>query len=245
VYRKTGHSKWASIEEAAERKVPALATANQGTPGLYTNYRSNRDLAAQAYARLAQFPNAMENELYKASTLDAEGLHRESVEQWKKTVELAPRDPAVHVGLAQALYDSTDYQGVLDVLSAMLKQDPDSAPANFLYGASLIALETPGAAIPYLETASRSPSHALPAKAALGHAYLLLNKPDQAIPYLQAAIPDAKDASSRFQLFRAYQLKGETELAKQALSDYRNFKKSLEEQRRFEDGSQITAPAGN
>jgi tetratricopeptide (TPR) repeat protein len=245
VYRKTGHAEWADVEEVAERKVQPLATANQGPPALYEKHRLNRDLAAQAYARLAEFPNAMENDLHLAMTLDADGLHREAVQHWRKALEHSPRDPAVRLGLAQALYDSSDYQGVLDALSVALKQDPDSPPTNFLYGASLVALEMPGAAIPYLETASHSLRHALPAKAALGHAYLLLNKPDQAISYLKAAIPDANDASSRFQLFRAYQLQGKTDLARRALSDYRNFQKSLDEQRRFEDGSQIAAPPAN
>jgi predicted Zn-dependent protease len=242
VYRKTGHAQWADEEDAAEGKLHSSDAAKQGPSTLYVSYRSNRDLAAQAYGRLSQFPDAMESHLHLATTLDSEGLHREAAEHWRKALERSPRDPSLRLGLAQALYDTRDYQGVLDVLSTTLKQDPDSPSANFLYGASLVGLETPGRAIPYLEVSLRSPSHVLPAKAALGQAYLLLGKPEEAIPFLKAVIPTAKDGASRFQLFRAYQLTGKTELARQALADYRSFQKSFEEQRGVEDGSQISAP---
>lgn len=242
VYRQTGHAQWTAEEEVSEQKVSPLVTTDTGPAASYAACRSYRELAAEAYARLTSLPPFLESRVYRAKTLDAEGRHRDASIEWRAALALTPHDKSVRLALAQSLYDSRDYEAALPVLADLLKQDPDSSAADFLYGASLVSLERPEPAIPYLESALRHDPELLAAKAALGQALLRLGKPEQAIPYLKSATSGDNDGSARFQLFRAYQLSGNQALASEAFADYNRFRTSLEQQRSMEDGSQITAP---
>jgi predicted Zn-dependent protease len=123
----------------------------------------------------------------------------------------------------------------------MLKENPESADANFLYGATLLNLAQPHAAIPYLQAALRADPKIQAAHSALGQALLREGDPEQAIPYLKTAILQDEDGNAHFQLFRAYQLTG-SDLAKEAFADYQQFRASLDQQGKIEEGSQITAP---
>jgi predicted Zn-dependent protease len=88
-------------------------------------------------------------------------------------------------------------------------------------------LQQPEKSIPYLEKAIEADRHLLPAHAGLGQALLQTGKAKEAIPHLQAGLSIDEDGSGHFQLFRAYEITGETEAAKQALSDYKEFTKRL------------------
>ena len=243
VYRETGHTQWAGQEEASERKVSPVTGTADPSAAEYEAYRSYRELAAQAYDRLARLAPSLENHLYRAKRLDAEGRHREAVIEWREGLKLAPTDKNVRLALAQSLYDSRDYEAALTVLAGVLERNPESAAANFLYGASLVSLERPRLAIPYLEAACERNPRLQAARAALGQAFLGVGNPEQAIPYLKAAVAGDNDGSTRFQLFRAYQLTGNRQLANRALTAYHQFRISFEEQQSMEDGSSITAPS--
>ncbi len=109
----------------------------------------------------------------------------------------------------------------------MRKDGFDSAVVNFLTGGCWLNLEQPEKSIPYLQKAIADDSHFLPAKAALGQALLRTGKAREAIPLLRAALSVDEDGTIHFQLYRAYSIAGQAAAAKQALSDYEEFKKGL------------------
>ena len=149
------------------------------------------------------------------------------------------------MSLAKSLYDGRDYESALPIFLEMLdglRQNAQSAAANFLCGASLVNLQQPDRAIPYLKAALAKDPQLSSAHAALGQALLLAGKPEQAVSELKAALAGDDDGSVRFQLFRAYQLTGNTQLAKQAFADYRQTRASAAERQSMDDGSAITAP---
>lgn len=242
VYKQTGHSQWAAQEEALEAAVPPLLPTNTGPASLYRSYIAYRDSAAQAYNRLAQLPPSLESHLHAAQTLHAEGLHRDAAVEWRKALELAPRNIEVQMGLAWSLYNIRDFDSLLPTLTSMLKENPNSVDGKFLYGASLLNLEQPDAAIPYLEAALREDPQMRAANAALGQAFLREEKPEQAIPHLKIALASDEDGNAHFQLFRAYQLTGNHQLAAQALAEYQKLRASLARTKEVEEGSLITAP---
>ena len=103
----------------------------------------------------------------------------------------------------------------------------EGAEAQFLYGASLLNLQQPVEAIPYLRAAIAHDARLLPAGAALGQSLLQTGKAEEAIPLLAGAVSVDQDGSTHFQLYRAYQLTGQEAEARQALADYRRFRASL------------------
>ena len=122
----------------------------------------------------------------------------------------------------------------------LLDQQPDSRDLNFLVGASLLTVGRPEKAVGHLENSIRQDSQFLPAHAVLGRALLRAGKATEAIPHLKATLTIDEDGSGHFQLLRAYQITGQTDLARHALAEYQAFQKLVEAKARFEDGRAIT-----
>jgi len=130
----------------------------------------------------------------------------------------------------------------LSLLQEFKKKGTESRELTFLYGAALLNLERPEAAIPYLEAVVRNGARFLPAESALGQALLRAGRAADAIPHLKTALGSDEDGSTHFELLRAYQVTGQADAAKKALAEYQAFRKSAEENRALEQGSHITAP---
>ena len=194
------------------------------SPGQSEHYR---ELAQQAYNRLDQLPPSLESRIHAAELLDRSSEWMEAAKLWRKALELAPHDNRARGGLAWALYRARDYQSALQVIESMRKDGFDSAVVNFLTGGCWLNLEQPKKSIPYLEKAITDDPHFLPAKAALGQALLRTGSAREAIPFLRAALSVDEDGTTHFQLYRAYSIAGQAAAAKQALSDYEEFKKGL------------------
>ncbi|HEX5411238.1 MAG TPA: tetratricopeptide repeat protein [Terriglobia bacterium] len=184
-----------------------------------------RELAQQAYRRLEQLPRSPESYIHAAELREKNSEWVEAANQWRAALALAPHDERARAGLAWALYRARDYRAALEVIEQLRKDGLDSAVLNFLNGGCWLNLQQPEKSIQYLEKAIASDSGFLPAKAALGQALLQTGKAREAIPLLRAALSVDEDGTIHFQLYRAYAISGEAEAAKQALSDYEEFKK--------------------
>ncbi len=185
-----------------------------------------REAAAdKAWQRLMALPPSLETHLHAAEVASSKHRWREAAVEWREAVRLAPEKTAFRIRLAEALFRSRDYEGAMATLKPLLAGE--SADAQFLYGASLVNLQRPEEAIPYLRTAiGRDPK--LPAaRAALGQALLEIGKAEEAIPLLQGALSADEDGSTHFQLFRAYQLAHRDADAQHALAEYQRFRASL------------------
>jgi tetratricopeptide (TPR) repeat protein len=193
-------------------------------PGTGAHYRG---LARQAYSRLEQLPRSRESCIHAAELRAESGEWVEAAKEWREALKIAPDDRQVQVGLVWALYGARDYTAALALIDSMYEDDVDSAELKFLTGACWLNLEQPEKSIPYLKEAIRADENLLSAQAALGQALLRTGKAKEAIPHLKAALSIDKDGSGHFQLFRAYGAAGQTEAAKQALSDYKEFAKRL------------------
>jgi tetratricopeptide (TPR) repeat protein len=197
---------------------------SEQVPGQREHYR---ELAQQAYNRLEQLPPSPESYIHAAELSDKSSEWVEAAKQWRKALAFAPHDDRVREGLAWALFRARDYTSALEVIESMRKDGLDSAVLNFLSGGCWLNLERPEKSIPNLEKAIAADSHFLPAQAALGQALLQTGKAREAIPRLRAALSVDEDGTVHFQLYRAYTIAGQAEAAKQALSNYEEFKKRL------------------
>ena len=185
----------------------------------------NSTAAKQAWDRLISLPASLESHLHSAEVHRAERRWRDAAVEWREALRLAGEKSGIRVGLGDALFRSRDYQGAMATLQPLLASG--DADVLFLYGASLLNLQQPLDAIPYLKMAIARNDRLLPACAALGQALLQTGQPDEAIPLLAQAISVDEDGSTHFQLFRAYQLAHRDAEAKHALVEYQRFRASL------------------
>jgi predicted Zn-dependent protease len=186
--------------------------------------------AGEAWERLMALPPSVESHIHAAELQAAALRWRDAAAEWSKALKLAPEKSSVRVGLAWSLFRSRDYDASIATLKPLLTAAP-SAEVQFLYGASLLNLQQPAEAMPYLRAALALDSRMVPARAALGQALLQTGKAEDAIPLLQDSVGVDQDGTIHFQLFRAYQLTNRTAEAEKALAAYRRLRSSVTDAR--------------
>lgn len=252
VYRKTGHPEWAAEEDAKEAALPApeckahaaecefvaghdvslmnlprAATAEV----LYWHAKAANELALQAFFRLGQLPESVELHQLKAEIARGQGQHLEAVREWRAALALQPGNAPLERELALSLFMAGDYQPALEAAKKLLQAHAGSAEINFMAGDSLLRLERPEQAIPYLRTALAADPKMAAADASLGLALSRLGKNTEAIPHLRNALPLDDDGSLHFQLANAYRAAGDGEKARAAMTKYQEIVKRSQEQK--------------
>ena len=112
-----------------------------------------------------------------------------------------------------------------------MQADPKSPELNFIAGDSLLRLEQPEKALPYLKAALAADPKLLAADASLGLALSRLGNHAEAVPHLEKALELDDDGSLYYQLARAYQALGDREKAAGAMAKYQQILKKTEEQK--------------
>jgi tetratricopeptide (TPR) repeat protein len=186
----------------------------------------HKELAQSAWKKLMELPPSLESHIHAAELNGAALRWREAAAEWSAALKFAPASHRVRTGLAWAQFRSRDYDAVMATLKPV-QQETQVAEVEFLYGASLLNLQKPEAAIAYLKTALVRDPDFLPARAALGQALLQTGQVEDSIPLLKESLPVDQDGTTHFQLFRAYQLCGRSAEAKQAFAAYRRLRESL------------------
>lgn len=189
-----------------------------------------KDEAAAAWKRLSELPPSFELRVHSAELNDSAQRWRDAAGDWQEALKLAPENRTARIGLAWSLYRLRDYVAAMAALKPLLSV-ASSADVPFLYGGSLLNLQQPAEAMPYLREALARAPQFHPAEAALGQAMLQTGKVTEAIPLLERAVTTDHDGSVHFQLFRAYQLAGRKADAERALAAYRRVRESLPEAR--------------
>jgi len=253
VYRKTGHSDWAAEEDAKERALaPADCRAHRvecqfagghdlqiltqphgaavSPETLYWRAKAANELSMQALFRLGQLPASAELHQLRAEIARGQGQHLESAREWREALALMPGNPRLRRELAASLFMAQDYRTAVAEAESMLHGDARSPELNFIAGDSLLRLEEPEKAVPYLKAALSSDPKLLAADASLGLALSRLGDQAEAVPHLEKAL-ELEDGSLYYQLGRAYQAAGERQKAAAAMAKYQEILKKVEEQK--------------
>lgn len=242
IYRRTGHSDWANLEDQKEQALAetdchsqpfecqfregqflALLASAKDTHTPESRYwcsRAYNELALQAFARLGQLPSSVEQHELKARIFTGQKRYAEAAQEWRDALKLAPLDDQIRKQLAITLKFSQDYAGALPLLQGLLRGQPNSPELNYLTGETLLDLQRSEEAIPLLLRAVNHDPQLIAAHKALARAYLSAGKAREAIPHLSAALTADQDGSLHYQLARAYQATGQPGLAKQMLAEY-------------------------
>jgi tetratricopeptide (TPR) repeat protein len=248
IYRQTGHPEWAQLEEEKEGQLsqpdchlPTLecefrmeqftvlvaSTEGANTPeSYYWRSRAYNELALGAFTHLGQLPPSAEQHQLKAYIYDSQKKYTEAAGEWREALKLAPGDPEIQKQLAISLKFSQDYAGALPLFQALLRRSPGSAELNYLVGDTLLDLERAQEAIPLLKRALERDPKLLSAHKSLARAELAAGNASGAIAHLKLALASDQDGSLHYQLARAYQMNGQTQLAKQMLTDYQKIQGS-------------------
>ncbi len=266
VYRKTGHPDWAAQEEAKEQALGApdckahpsaceflgghdlQAISPPSVPppsaeALFYQAKAANELAMQSFVRLGQLPPSVEIHRLRAEIAHDQNEPLDSVKEWRAALELSPGNPQLEHELAASLFMSADYQSALDEALKLLKAEPQSADLNFMAGDSLLRLEQPDKALPYLEAALRADPKMQAADASLGLALSRLGKNAEAVPHLERSLALDDDGSLHYQLARAYQASGQGEKARAIMEQYQQIvKRNQDEKEQVEREAQIIPP---
>jgi predicted Zn-dependent protease len=253
IYEQKGHADWAAIERERSRGIAApdcqsaslecdfragryesifvAAQSLDTAEGFYWLSRAAYELARESFGRLGQLPPSPEATLRRVEILRAQrqplGL---TIEELKKAAAAWPEDLRIRRELATALFLTNDPEGARPILEDLLKREPDSAELGLLLGETWLKAQQPGKAIPLLQGVVRRDPKLLRAQAALGRAYLEVGDRAAAIAPLQAALETDEDGTLHYQLARAYRETGRSELARQALAQFQEIRKSAEAQ---------------
>lgn len=251
VYRKTGHADWAQEEDQAEaalappdckahaaecdflaghdapltKEPPGAASAET----LYWQVKAANELALQAFFRLGQLPESVELHQLRADIARAQGQYQEAVREWRAALALKPGNPGLERELAVSLFLGADFPAALESAQALLKTQPKSAEFNFMAGDSLVRLEQPEKAVPYLRAALANDPKMTEADASLGLALARIGKQAEAIPHLVKALRLDQDGSLHFQLAGAYRATGEVDKARAMMEQYQQMVKREQE----------------
>ena len=259
VYEKTGHPDWAE----AERRKGATASCEPSQDAcdllsgsyeriiergetspeaLYWQSRAFARLAQNAFEHLKQLPECPEIHELRGEQLRARRQNLQSAEEWKKALAYAPKDEHLRQELLSALYRAND-PAALPLADEILRENPSSPELNFIKGDILLNSQQAEKAIPYLKAALKFDPNLVPAHHALGRAYMQAGRQAAAIPHLQAALSIDEDGSIRYQLARALQATGDTELAKKTLADSAQRQEmDRKEKSKLEEEMKITPP---
>src|SRR5207237_1279809 len=142
--------------------------------------KAANELALQAFFRLGQLPESVEQHRLKAEIARGQGRHMESLQEWRSALALAPRNPRLEREIALSLFMAADYKSALDDATRLLKTEPRSAELNFVAGDCLVRLEQAEPALPYLRAALAADPTLLAADASLGLALSRLGKAAEA-----------------------------------------------------------------
>lgn len=209
----------------------------------YWESRAYNELALEAFGRLSHLPASAELHELAARIHRNEGHHLESVREWREALKRSPGNPDVQKELALSLSLTGDHESALELLKGLLKREPNSAELNYLLGETLLNLQKPKEAIPFLSKSVERDPKRLSAQSSLARAYIQIGQAAKAAPYLKAALPTDQDGNLHYQLARAYQAAGQSELARGELSEYQRIHQAKEEEaRRLKEEVRITPP---
>ncbi len=230
IYRKTGHSDWAAVEDAKERE-----SKPGKPPNAYLQATRYSGLALDAFARLTALPPTAEIHELMGYALRIQKRHRESAEEFGRAFELEPANRRLGEEFARSLWLNRDYEAAQPLLEKL--------NLSFELGDTLLQLQQPEKAIPHLEAAVKRTPARLEPHASLARAYVRVNRHADAVEHLKIALPLDDDGSLHFQLSRAYERLGRGTEAARARAKYEAMAARDEARKQTLDKErQITAP---
>lgn len=178
-------------------------------------------LLGKSYLQLSEAALSKINEIDPNSVLSHEiagevdeSLHNydEALVEYKKAVDIAPRQPGTHYHMANAYWVMGKWSSAAEEFRAELANDPHNCTARWKMANSLFAADAPAdEVLPELNQALEYCPDLMQAHVDRARAYIKLSRPADAIEDLLIAVKDEPDEPSiHFLLATAYKAQGKT-----------------------------------
>jgi len=185
----------------------------------YWRIKASEVLAVNALiqADLAQ-PNSPAVHVMLGDVYRDRKKYDEAEAEYRKAIELKPRDVPAHFGLAATFYRAFLFDKALPELEYVLQFEPQNPQANYMMADILAYQRKFDQAEPHARAALRGAPSNLPlAHALLGKIYASQGRTPEAIKELQQALPDDRDGSLHYRIAMLYKKIGDERAAQEAL----------------------------
>ena len=191
----------------------------QSPAGRYWRIKASQVLAVNALVRagLAEPSSPRVHVLLGDVYRDRQNFEAAEAE-YRKALELKPRDVAAHMGLAATFHRAFRLDEALPEVKTVLELAPQDPEANYMMADILVYRREFAQAEPYAKAALHGDPPRLPrVHALLGKIYASQGRTAEAIAELQQAITDDPDGSFHYQIAMLYKQVGDQNAASEAL----------------------------
>jgi tetratricopeptide (TPR) repeat protein len=204
-------TKTGDFETAVEHLQHVSAKRPNDQHLLYLLAKVYMQLGQQALAKMnALDPNSVWAHEISGELMESMKNYDGAITEYKKAVEVAPKQPGVHYKLADLYWSLSQWDNAAEHFRAELANDPKNCMAQWKLGDVLVQQSIrPEEALKDIDKALGMCPGLAEARAGRGKVLLLLHRNEEAIADLQAAVkktPD--DAGVHFLLARAYRAVG-------------------------------------
>lgn len=191
----------------------------QGPVARYWRIKASQVLAVNALVKagLAE-PNSPKVHVLLGDVYRDRQNFKEAEAEYRKAIELKPRDAAAHMGLAATFHRAFRLDEALPEVKTVLELAPQDPEANYMMADILVYRHEFAQAEPYAKAALHGDPPRLPrVHALLGKIYASQGRTAEAIVELQQAIADDPDGSFHYQIAKLYKQIGNEGAASEAL----------------------------
>jgi tetratricopeptide (TPR) repeat protein len=168
-------------------------------------------LSEQALGKINEIdPNSIWAHEVSAELMESMKNYGGAIVEWKKAVEVAPRQPGVHYKLGDLYWSLSQWDNATEQFQQELAIDPGNCMTEWKLGDILLQKSVePEQALAHVEKALAACPNLTEARADRGRALLKLHREQEAIPDLQAAEKaNPSEPSTHFLLAQAYRATG-------------------------------------
>ncbi|MBV9182071.1 MAG: tetratricopeptide repeat protein, partial [Acidobacteria bacterium] len=215
------------FQAASEVFASVNGVSSENAEASYRLARAYEALGAGAYARLEEdFPDSWRTHQLRAESYLLRRHPTDAVREFERAVEMRPQEPELHEALGELfLSEHSDQQGLSELQTA-LKLDSSRVHTLYLLGRFYEQNRETEKAVPYLEQALHLQPDSIEASSLLGTVYVHLGQFSSAIPQLQKAAHADHYGNVHYQLYQAYRKLGREELARKALAQSEELRRS-------------------
>ena len=189
-------------------------------------------LSEQALSKLNQVdPNSVWAHEISAEVMESMKNYDGAILEYKKAVEMAPRQPGVHYKLGDVYWSLSQWDNAAEQFELEKEIDPQNCMVDWKLGDILLQKSAePEKALTLVNEALTTCPNLTEARADRGRALLKLHREREAIPeLLMAEKANPAEPSNHFLLAQAYRATGQTEEARAEMKSFSDLEQKLRE----------------
>jgi tetratricopeptide (TPR) repeat protein len=215
------------FEAAADAFAASLPLTTNVAEVIYHLARSYQLLADECFSRVEELaPDSWRTHQMRAEVYKLRYEDDLAIREYQRAVQLRPDAPELYQELGELYLSRDSVDQALPPLQEALKLEPLQARTLYLLGQLYVVQREQEKAIPYLQKALRYDANLLEARATLGKAYLRMGRPQDAVAELEKARSIDFYGDLHYLLYQAYRDSGKVELARSALRQSEQMRKS-------------------